>query len=54
MALYFFIANVKLDEGNSFYDEVEVIFNRGGAEELKEFLYRMIEMLEGFQGESAN
>jgi len=54
MALYFFIANVKLDEGHSFHDEVEIIFNRGGAEGLKELLNKIIEMLEGVQGENAN
>ena len=44
MELYFFIANVKLDEGHSFHDEVEVIFNRGdakGIEATKTSLLRM-------------
>jgi len=54
MELDSFIANVKLDEGDSFHDEVEIIFNRDGAKGLKKFLNRMIEMLEGFQGEDAN
>ena len=31
MDLYSFIANVKLDEGDSFHDVVDVIFNIDGA-----------------------
>lgn len=42
MDLYSFIANVKLDEGDSFHDVVDVIFNRDGATGLK-----------GFEGENA-
>ena len=38
MDLYSFIATVKLDEGDSFHDVVDVIFNRDGAKGLKEFL----------------
>ena len=33
--LYSFIANVKLDEGNSFHDAVDVIFDREGAAGLR-------------------
>ena len=53
MDLYTFIANVKLDEGDSFHDVVDVIFNRDGAKGLKEFLDDLVEMLEGFEGENA-
>ena len=53
MDLYSFIANVKLDEGDSFHDVVDVIFNRDGATGLKEFLDGLVEMLEGFEGENA-
>ena len=38
MDLYSFIASVTLDEGDSFHDVVDVIFNRDGAKGLKEFL----------------
>jgi hypothetical protein len=31
MDLYSFIANVKLDDGDSFHDVVDVIFKRDGA-----------------------
>ena len=31
MDLYSFIANVKLDDGGSFHDVVDVIFKRDGA-----------------------
>lgn len=49
--LYSFIANVKLDEGDSFHDVVNVIFERDGARGLKEFLDSLVLMLEGFRGE---
>ena len=51
--LYSFIANVKLDEGDSFHDVVDVIFNRDGAKALKEFLDGLVVMLEGFQEENS-
>ena len=51
--LYSFIATVKLDEGDSFHDVVDVIFNRDGAKGLKEFLDGLIVMLEGFQEENS-
>ena len=51
--LYSFIATVKLDEGDSFHDVVDVIFNRGGAKGLKELLNGLVVMLEGFQEENS-
>ena len=51
--LYSFIANVKLDEGDSFHDVVDVIFTRDGAKGLKEFLDDLVVMLEGFQEENS-
>ena len=53
MDLYSFIARVKLDEGDSFHDVVDVIFNRDGAKGLKEFVDGLVVMLEGFQEESS-
>ena len=47
--LYSFIANVKLDEGDSFHDAVDVIFERDGAKGLKDFLESLLDMLGGFQ-----
>ena len=38
MDLYSFIANIKLNEGDSFHDVVDVIFKRDSARGLKEFL----------------
>ena len=49
MDLYSFIATVKLDEGDSFHDVVDVIFKRDGAKGLKEFLDGLVIMLEGFK-----
>ena len=43
MDLYSFIATVKLDEGDSFHDVVDVIFTRDGARGLREFLDLIIE-----------
>ena len=51
--LYSFIATVKLDEGDSFHDVVDVIFNRDGAKGLKEFLDGLVVMLKGFQEEKS-
>ena len=51
MDLYSFIANVKLDEGESFHDVVDVIFKRDGAKGLKEFLDGLVVMLVGFKQE---
>ena len=53
MGFYSFIANVKLDEGDSFHDVVDVIYNRDGAKGLKEFLDGLVIMLEGFQEENS-
>ena len=52
--LYSFIATVKLDEGDSFHDVVDVIFNRDGAKRLKEFLDGLVVMLDGFQEQNTN
>ena len=52
MDLYSFIASVTLDEGDSFHDVVDVIFNRDGAKGLKEFLDSLVVMLGGFQEEN--
>ena len=52
--LYSFIATVKLDEGDSFHDVVDVIFNRDGANGLREFLDSLVVMLEGFQQANSN
>jgi hypothetical protein len=54
MDLYSFIANVKLDDGDSFHDVVDVIFKRDGAKGLKEFLNGLVVMLEGFQKDNSN
>ena len=54
MDLYSFIATVKLDEGDSFHDVVDVIFNRDGAKGLKEFLDGLVVMLDGFQEQNTN
>jgi len=51
--LYSFIANVKLDEGNSFHDAVDVIFDREGAAGLREFLENLVAMMREFHGENA-
>ena len=54
MDLYSFIANVKLDDGDSFHNVVDVIFKRDGAKGLKEFLNGLVVMLEGFQKDNSN
>ena len=54
MDLYSFIANVKLHEGNSFHDVVDVIFKRDGAKGLKEFLDGLVVMLDGFREDNSN
>ena len=54
MDLYSFIANLKLDVGDSFYDVVDVIFKRDGAKGLKEFLTGLVVMLEEFQKDNSN
>tara|TARA_B100000989_G_scaffold296342_1_gene279376 strand:- start:292 stop:510 length:219 start_codon:yes stop_codon:yes gene_type:complete len=52
--LYSFIATVKLDEGDSFHDVVDIILNRDGATGLREFLDDLFVMLEGFQKANSN
>jgi hypothetical protein len=52
--LYSFIATVKLDEGESFHDAVDVIFNRDGATGLRNFLEALLEMIEGFKTTKSN
>ena len=54
MDLYSFIATVKLDEGDSFHDVVDVIFKRDGAKGLREFLDGLVVMLDGFQTDNSN
>ncbi len=49
---YSFIATVKLNKGDSFHDVVDVIFDRDGAEGLKDFLDRLIVMVENFHREN--
>ena len=50
--LYSFVANVRLDRGDSFHDAVDVIFNRDGATGLRSFLDNMIELLQNMQDEN--
>jgi len=50
--LYSFVANVRLDRGDSFHDAVDVIFNRDGATGLRSFLDNMIELLHNMQDEN--
>ena len=50
--LYSFIATVKLDEGDSFHDAVDTIFNRDGANGLKGFLDGLVVMIKEFQREN--
>ena len=45
MDLYSLIAIVKLDDGDSFDDVVDVIFKRDGAKGLREFLNGLVVML---------
>ena len=52
--LYSFIATVQLDEGESFHDLADFIFNRDGAKGLKEFLDGLVLMLEDFQKDNSN
>ena len=50
--LYSFIATVKLNKGDSFDDVVDVIFDRDGAEGLKDFVDRLIVIMEDFHREN--
>ena len=47
--LYSFIANVKLDEGESFHDAVDAVYDREGAKGLREFLEGLINMLKDLE-----
>ena len=47
--LYSFIANLKLDEGDSFHEVVDTILNEEGASGLREFLAGLTETLVYFQ-----
>ena len=53
MDLYSFITIVKLDEGESFHDVVDVIFGRDGPRGLKEFLDSLVVMIESFKDEDS-
>ena len=53
--LYAFIATVKLDsDGDSFHENVDVIYEKYGPQRLREFLDETIQMLKDFQEENAN
>ncbi len=53
--LYAFIATVKLDsDGDSFHENVDVIYEKYGPQRLREFLDELIGMLKDFQEENAN
>ena len=52
--LYDFIATVKLDsDGDSFHENVDVIYEKYGPQRLREFLDETIQMLKDFQEENA-
>ena len=51
--LYSFIANVKLVEGDSFHDAVDVIFDTEGVAGHREFLDSLIAMMKEFHEENA-
>ena len=52
--LYAFIATVKLDSnGDSFHENVDVIYEKYGPQRLREFLDETIQMLRDFQEENA-
>jgi len=51
--LYSFIATVKSDDGDSFHDNVDFIFERDGAKGLREFLESLIELLQDFHEENS-
>ena len=51
--LYEFIATVKLDgDGDSFHENVDVIYEKYGPQRLREFLDELIGMLKDFQEEN--
>ena len=52
--LYEFIATVKLDsDGDSFHENVDVIYEKYGPQRLREFLDELIGMLKDFREENA-
>ena len=52
--LYAFIATVKLDnDGDSFHENTDVIYEKYGPQRLREFLDETIQMLRDFQEENA-
>ena len=51
--LYSFIATIKLDDGDSFHDNVDFIFERDGPRGLREFLESLIELLQDFHEENS-
>ena len=51
--LYAFIATAKLDnDGDSFHETVDVIYEKYGPQRLREFLDETIQMLRSFQEEN--
>ena len=51
--LYAFIATVKLDnDGDSFHENVDVIYEKYGPQRLREFLDETIQMLRSIQEEN--
>ena len=54
MDFYSFIANVKLDDGDSFHDVVDVILKRDGAKGLREFLNGLVVILRWFQTDNSD
>ena len=51
--LYSFITTVKSDDGDSFHDNVDFIFERDGPRGLREFLESLIELLQDFHEENS-
>ena len=51
--LYSFIATVKLDDRDSFHDNVDFIFERDGPKGLRDFLESLIELLQDFHEENS-
>ena len=51
--LYSFIATGKLDDGDSFHDNVDFIFERDGPRGLREFLESLIGSLQDFHEENS-
>ena len=51
--LYSFITTVKSDDGDSFHDHVDFIFERDGPRGLREFLESLIELLQDFHEENS-